>query len=154
MCSGRSPPFPADVTGAVTIGNSLPEIAAVADECRRIAERIGLDASATADVQVALDEIVSNAIRYAFPEGERHSISVRFRVVDAALEVTIEYSGVAFDPANAPPPDRSAPLAQRRVGGLGAHFARELMDEIRYRRVGELNRVTLVRGPTPPEGGT
>lgn len=128
-------------------------MAAVADECRRVAQDAGLDASALADVQVAIDEIVSNAVRHAFPDGGRHSITVRFRSVGAALEVTIEYGGVPFDPAEAPaPPDRGTPLANRAPGGLGLHFARELMDEVRYRRIGDLNRVTLTRKPTRPAG--
>lgn len=154
MCSGRTRFHPEGVAGAITIGNTLSEMAAVVDECRRVARDAGLDASAHADVQVAIDEIVSNAIRYAFPEGGRHPITVRFRLVGTALEVTIEYGGVPFDPAQAPsPPDRGTPLADRPVGGLGAHFARKLMDEVRYRRIGDLNCVTLTRGPTRPAGG-
>lgn len=130
---------------AITIGNALPEIAAVAQRCREFAQGAGIDADALADLQVALDEVLSNAIRYAFPDGGSHPIDVRFRGSAHTVEVTIDYGGIAFDPANAPPPDLHAPPGERRGGGLGIHFVRQLMDETRYRRTGGRNRVTLVR---------
>lgn len=137
--------FGRQAPAAVTIGNALPEIAAVAQRCREFAQGAGMDADALADLQVALDEVLSNAIRYAFPDGGSHPIDVRFRASARAVEVTIEYGGIAFDPADAPPPDLRSPLAERREGGLGIHFVRQLMDETRYRRAGGRNRVTLVR---------
>jgi anti-sigma regulatory factor (Ser/Thr protein kinase) len=131
--------------GKVTIGNALPQIAAVAAECHRVAHWVGVEADALADLQVALDEILSNAIRYAFPDGGSHPIVVCFSYDGTAIEITVEYGGVPFDPADAPPPDRDSPLSARRPGGLGVHFARELMDQLHYRRVGMTNCVTLVR---------
>lgn len=133
------------VLTAITIGNVLPEIAAVAQRCREFARDAGIGADVLADLQVALDEVLSNAIRYAFPDGGSHPIDVRFRASARAVEVTIEYGGIAFDPADAPPPDLRSPLGERREGGLGIHFVRQLMDETRYRRAGGRNRVTLVR---------
>ncbi|MCL4183757.1 MAG: ATP-binding protein [Burkholderiaceae bacterium] len=129
----------------ITIGNSLPEIAAVDAQCRRIAGFARLDADTLADLLLALDEILSNAIRHAFPDGGQHPITVRFHVDEQAIEVAIEYGGVPFDPADAPPPDRDKPLAERRTGGLGLHFTQALMDGLRYCRVGDVNRVTLVK---------
>lgn len=143
----RQPPV-----ATITIGNSLPEIAAVTAQCRRVAELAQLDGDALADVLLALDEILSNAIRHAFPQGGSHPITVRFHVGEAAIEVAIEYGGVPFDPADAPPPDRERPLAERRVGGLGLHFTQALMDELRYRRIGDVNRVTLMKKRTHHTG--
>jgi anti-sigma regulatory factor (Ser/Thr protein kinase) len=131
---------------SITIGNSLPEIAAVTAHCRQVAQRAQLDADTLADLLVALDEILSNAIRYAFPGGGLHPITVHFRLDDAAVEMVIEYGGVPFDPADAlPPADRDRPLAERRLGGLGIHFTQALMDGMRYSRIGEVNRVTLTK---------
>ena len=37
------------------------------------------------------------------------------------------------------------PLAERKIGGLGIHFVRQLVDEIRYERSGGKNIVSLTR---------
>lgn len=136
----------------ITIGNSMPEIAAVAARCREFGRLAGLDADALVDLQLALDEILSNAIRHALPDTDSRTIDVHFLARDDAIEVTVEYEGVPFDPAEAPPPDRRSPLPERRVGGLGVHFARELLDEMQYRRIGKLNRMTLIRKLPRPAG--
>ena len=63
-------------------------------------------------------------------------------------------NGQAFDPGNVPPPPaiNSATMSpdelasQMRVGGLGLHFIRNLMDEVTYtadRRGG--NRLVMVK---------
>lgn len=137
---------------SITIGNALPEIAAVAQCCRDFARRAAIDANALADLQVALDEVLSNAIRHAFPDGGSHPIDVRFRLSESVVEVTIEYAGLAFDPLSAAPPDLSTPLSERSEGGLGIHFVRQLMDETRYGRIGNINRLTLTRKREPRTG--
>ncbi len=146
-----SPTRPIEVV-SITIGNALPEIAAVAQCCSDFARRAGIDANALADLQVALDEVLSNAIRHAFPDGGFHPIDVRFRLSASAVEVTIEYAGLAFDPLSAAPPDLDSPLSERSEGGLGIHFVRQLMDETRYRRIGETNHLTLTRRRTRHTG--
>ena len=94
---------------------------------------------------VALDEVLTNIAQYAYPDPGDHAIHVVFGVYHDRVEVVIEDGGRPFDPLGAPPPDRAAPLSDRRVGGLGIHFVRNLMSEVQYARVGETNRLTLKR---------
>ena len=59
-----------------------------------------------------------------------------------------------FDPTTAPvtPPSATASVHDREAGGLGIHFVRHLMDEVRYVRDGARNRVRLrklLRRPAP-----
>ena len=60
-----------------------------------------------------------------------------------ALEAEVEDDGRPFDPLGVPAPDLQAPLPERRVGGLGIHFVRRLMSEVRYARVDGRNRLVL-----------
>jgi anti-sigma regulatory factor (Ser/Thr protein kinase) len=111
----------------------------------------GVPDDARRDVQVALDEIVNNAVRHAAP---RHpAIDVRLSIAGADIEIGIEDDGEPFDPRDAPAPDLALPLADRPVGGLGLFLVRKLMDDVEYRRSGGKNCVTLRRrlsGPRPP----
>jgi anti-sigma regulatory factor (Ser/Thr protein kinase) len=95
------------------------------------------------DLQVALDEIVNNVLRHAAP---RHpSIEVRLAIHGAHVEAVVVDDGAPFDPQAAPAPDLTQPLETRRVGGLGIHLVRQLMDDVAYRPREGRNELTLRR---------
>jgi len=104
-----------------------------------------LPSDAVADMQVALDEVLTNIVQYAYPEPGLHDIHVAFSVYHDSIEAVVEDRGQSFDPLSVAPVDRSAPLRERRLGGLGVHFVRNLMSEVAYARVGGTNRVMLRR---------
>jgi len=98
-----------------------------------------------ADMQVALDEILSNILHHGFAGGARHRIEVRLSVDPHALVAEVEDDCPPFDPLAVPSPDLGASLKDRRVGGLGVHFVRNLMNEVQYSRSGARNRLVLKR---------
>jgi len=51
--------------------------------------------------------------------------------------------GIPFDPFSLSEPSISPDLSDRKVGGLGVFFIREVADSIAYRRDGEVNVLTL-----------
>jgi anti-sigma regulatory factor (Ser/Thr protein kinase) len=53
--------------------------------------------------------------------------------------------GHAFDPLDVKPPNLSAEIEDRQIGGLGIHMLRELADNISYERRDGTNRVTLTK---------
>jgi anti-sigma regulatory factor (Ser/Thr protein kinase) len=118
-------------------------------------DRVGRDLRVPPDVvtdlRIALDEIVTNIVNYAYTDNARHDISIHCEVREGRLETTIEDDGIAFDPLAAPEPDLDSPLATRRVGGLGVHFVKNLVNSIAYERVDGRNRLTL-KQQTAPHG--
>jgi serine/threonine-protein kinase RsbW len=70
-------------------------------------------------------------------------------VLDNAIEATIEDDGVPFNPLDIAAPDTRAPLRERRIGGVGLHFVKNLMSEVSYNRIGSHNRLVLRRIMTP-----
>jgi anti-sigma regulatory factor (Ser/Thr protein kinase) len=95
------------------------------------------------DVTLALEEIVVNIIRYGFPEGGKHEILIRLSLEDGAVAVAVEDQGVPFNPLEAPPPDLESPLEKRRIGGLGIHIVKSIVDAVDYRREAGRNCLTL-----------
>jgi serine/threonine-protein kinase RsbW len=93
-------------------------------------------------VQVALDEVLSNTVRSALPDGSGR-IDVQFDLQDGLLDILVVDDGAAFDPLSRPVPDTGAPLEARPVGGLGIHLVRQLMDTVEYERRGGTNRLRL-----------
>jgi anti-sigma regulatory factor (Ser/Thr protein kinase) len=130
-------------TAEIVIANAFPETGRVTSLLAELAREHGLPAAATADMSVALDEVLSNIIKYGYADTNRHEITIRFIVSARELTAEVEDDGRAFDPLSAPPPDLHKPLAERKIGGLGIHFLRTLLTEVSYCRAGDHNRLVL-----------
>jgi len=100
--------------------------------------------------QLALDELLTNAVSYAFEDDEgdevEPSISLALAVTDSTLEATVEDNGRPFNPLrDAPVPDLSLSAEDRRVGGLGIHLTKAFVQTLSYERVDGRNRLNLVQ---------
>ena len=120
----------------------LEQVVRLVDE---LAAAHRLPSGAVTDMQVALDEVLTNIVQYAHTDGGAHDIRVRLTVSPDALQAEIEDDGRPFDPLALPPPDLRGALAERAVGGLGIHFVKRLMTEVRYAFVDNRNRLVLTK---------
>ena len=111
-------------------------VSALKEACRLPAETVF-------DIRVVLDELISNIIKYGYDDGAVHDIHLTLSADAAAVEISIEDDGKAFDPFALPAPDLSLPLEQRPIGGLGLHFVRRLMDIVQYKRDNNHNYMFL-----------
>ena len=88
------------------------------------------------DLILAVDELVTNIIRYGYGQ-EPGKITIRIQPEDKGLVITLIDFAHPFDPTTAPEPRLDLPLEERGVGGLGIYLARELTDGMEYRRKSE-----------------
>ena len=99
-------------------------------------------------VRLALDELLSNVIRYAYDDSAVHRIGLKLET-GAPFFLTIEDDGNPFDPlADAPPPVLDGPVEDRPIGGLGLHILKQMGLRLAYRREAGRN---VVRVDFPPE---
>src|SRR5262245_54491509 len=105
-------------------------------------------------MNLALDEILSNIVKYAYAVPEAGSIDVELAYSDNKLTASIEDHGVPFDPFGRQISIPHGPLESRREGGLGIVFVKSLLDSVAYERIGDRNKVTLtiVVRPADPSG--
>lgn len=111
----------------------------------RFAGENGLPPPVLHDLNVVLDEALNNIIAHAYDDGVHGEITVRMERRQGAIAITIEDRGRPFDPRQVSAPDLAAPLRSRKVGGLGIHFMRSLMDDITYTRFNDMNRLCLTK---------
>jgi len=115
--------------------------ALVDQECRAA----GGDARSCGDLKLAVDEACTNVIEHGY-EGRSGTIRLSVAENGGSLTVIIEDRGLPFDPSSVAPPDLSAGWRDRKIGGLGWHFIRSCVDEIRYEPGADgRNRLTLVK---------
>jgi serine/threonine-protein kinase RsbW len=129
----------------LTIRNDRAELSVLRDTLDRTAAAHGISGKPLYELQVVLDEIVSNIIKYAWPEGGVHELLVRLTVAGAVVEVEVIDDGQPYDPRNAPPPPPAAPGIKPRPGGVGVHMVKQLVDRFDYERVDGYNRVKLTK---------
>ena len=95
-------------------------------------------------VNLVLEELILNIMDYG-AEGGDPDISLSIESSGDSISIDLSDSGRPFDPlTEAPEPDLDASVSERRVGGLGVHLTKTLMDEVHYAREGERNRISIV----------
>ena len=129
----------------LTLLNRRPEIARAQDELERFATRHALPDRPLHDVQLALEEHLTNVVNHAYQDDRQHSIHVRFAFLPPELRIEVEDDGRPFNPLEHPTPDLSVPLERRPVGGLGIHMIRKSLDGLEYRRSKETNILVMVK---------
>lgn len=129
----------------IQVRNDIAEVTRVRDALDSLGEELRIPARALMQIQVALDEIVSNVVKYSWSDGANHEFFVRITADTEIVTLEIIDDGVAFDPCSVP--DLGAlPVDRRpRLGGRGIHMIRRLMDGFAYRRINGRNHTTLTK---------
>lgn len=101
-------------------------------------------------VNLALEEVVSNVMLYAYPNknGQVFVEFARNEMPDPqhpTLIFTVTDGGIPFDPTSQAEADITSSVENRKIGGLGIHLVRQLMDEIHYSREEGKNILTLIK---------
>ena len=133
----------------LSLVNDLRSIAVAAGNIDAFCARHGLAEEIAFDVQLAVDELVTNTIGYGYDDDGEHRIDLVLRLEDGTPAIEIADDGRAFDPLRAVEPDFSAPLEDRARGGLGIYLLRKTMDSVAYRRQDGRNVVTLTKRVAP-----
>ncbi|MEO8602268.1 MAG: ATP-binding protein [bacterium] len=129
----------------ITLRTDLAELARLAAFVEQFADEAALAVAVAFQLNLVLDELVTNSIDYGHAEATRGSATIHLRLERVAdvVEVDLIDEGLAFDPRTLPEPNLDAPLAERPIGGLGIHLVRRYVDEFDYRREGGRNHIRL-----------
>ena len=101
-------------------------------------------------IRLALEEIATNIVRYAYDEEREKDIRITLTSMGRSLTMEVVDDGKPFDPfSDAPPPDLGSSVVDRPIGGLGIHLVRTMMDEAHYRREDGSNKVILIKRGKP-----
>ena len=137
--------MPLPPTTHIVIRNNMADLAVLTTALERVGAEHGMQEQSMFQLQVALDEIVSNVIKYAWPEGGAHDIEIRITPREEGIEVEIIDDGRMFDPRNAPKRDKPLPGQRPQPGGVGVQMTKQLVDRIDYVRIGNRNHTTLTK---------
>ena len=95
-------------------------------------------------MNLAIEELFTNIIKYSADSGSDISIHLDIAAGDLVIKIT-DFDVEAFDMTAADRVDIDKPLEERRVGGIGLHLVRNMVDKITYEYKDRKACITLVK---------
>jgi serine/threonine-protein kinase RsbW len=125
---------------------TLESLKPIRDYVTLAANTAGLGKTRAYGLALAVDEIATNIITHGYEEaGRTGDIIIHAQVTKGMVEITMEDTGIPFDPwSHANPESLNVPLEERGMGGLGIFLAQKNVDEFRYDYVDGHNHNTFV----------
>jgi serine/threonine-protein kinase RsbW len=123
--------------------NCLSETGKLCHCIEDIAQSLGLAKKDVFAINLALEELFTNIVSYGYSDADEHRINIYCALEDRALVIRIEDDGDPFNPVEAAPPDFNCPLEESKIGGLGIHLVKKMMDDVTYERMNEKNIIVM-----------
>jgi len=95
-------------------------------------------------IKLAVEELFTNMVKYNTETSEKILIRIRLEGRQIVLEL-IDFDVDRFDPESVEKPDATQSIADRKVGGLGLHLVRSVVDKISYEYKNRQMNVTVVK---------
>lgn len=130
---------------AFELKNTASELATLCERLEDIGATLRLSRRSVFEINLALDELFTNIISYGYTDRAEHMVRVCVTAEGDRLTIVIEDDGVPFNPVDRPPPESPCRIEACKIGGLGIHLVKNLMDGIGYRRCGDRNVLTLTK---------
>ncbi len=123
--------------------SDLSELDSLCQNLETFGKKFGFSKKLIFEINLALDELFTNIISYGFKDDDQHIVKVTLTPGSDELCLCIEDDGNPFNPIEFETPDVSCSVEECKIGGLGIHIMKKLMDDVCYERCGDKNMLTL-----------
>lgn len=123
----------------------LQSLSACMQEVEAFLAGYGIPQEAVFATNLALEELVTNTIKYGYGSEAPRAIEVSLSLETQELSLLVIDDAHAFDPFSQPDPDFTLPAEKRPIGGLGIHLIRNMMSTCLYQREKNKNIVLLTK---------
>jgi serine/threonine-protein kinase RsbW len=112
------------------------------------AEMAGLDEAAAFHCQLAVDEACTNIIEHGYGGEDKGQIEIVCHASPDLLKIDLRDQAPPFDVSQVPEPPTNRSIDDMKIGGLGVHFVKTVMDEVVYSHQNGTNSLVLVKRRT------
>jgi len=102
------------------------------------------DINKLSDIDLIVEEIVVNIIKYGFEDISKGIIKVEIDTLERKTILNFLDNGIPFNPLTVPMPDIKLSLEDREIGGLGIFFVRQKSQKFDYSRENNQNKLSIV----------
>ncbi len=127
------------------IKNKISELERVAQFIEQIGEELQLDMELQMNLNLVMEEMVSNVIFYAYPKDEDSEIELLAKCDGKRLTFVISDQGKEFDPTAKEDADPDVNPAEREIGGMGIFIVKNIMNQVTYQRLEGRNLLTMTK---------
>ena len=127
----------------LVIKNDISEISKLATFIEGLSEELNLTPELNFNLNLVLEEAVSNVILYAYGKEVQKEITLLANMSNNNLIFVLTDSGKEFDPTKVPDADVTLSAEEREIGGLGIFLIRQIMDMVEYQRIDGKNVLTM-----------
>jgi anti-sigma regulatory factor (Ser/Thr protein kinase) len=128
---------------SISITNDLRELTHVLQLANVFLEPRELQSKLVYAVNLILEEILMNIIKYGYDDQDSHEIEVQIELEEDEVALTVIDDGKEFNPLSIPGPNRSKSAMDRIDEGLGLQFVRYMRNAMEYRREGDKNMLSI-----------
>jgi serine/threonine-protein kinase RsbW len=125
------------------IKNHVGELERVNKFIEEIGEELGLDMELLMNLNLVMEEMVSNVIFYAYPEGKTAEIELVAESNGKELTFMLSDQGKEFDPTAKEDADPDVNPMEREIGGMGIFIVKNIMNQVTYQRLEGKNLLTM-----------
>ena len=127
----------------IVIQNRIEELTRVNGFIEDICKELDIDGELLMNLQLVMEETLTNVIFYAHPEGCEADIRIQAESDGHELTFIVSDQGIAFDPTQKQDFHVDQNPAERENGGMGIFIVKNIMNEVSYQRVDGHNHLTL-----------
>ncbi len=115
------------------------------------ARKIGFNDDGTGEIELAVDELCTNIIRYSYNQDpdippELKQIEVEVEEIKKGIQITVKDHGKPFDPGRFPLVNLDDHISELRTHGLGIYTMKKFMDKLKHEyKEGRGNNITLIK---------
>lgn len=125
---------------------SISDIPKITEIIEGELEKIDCPMKVVIQINIAIDEIYSNIVRYAYLNGEGPA-TVSISIKDNSKTISIDFidEGIQYNPLEKADPDISLSAEKRDIGGLGIFMVKKTMDDMVYKFEDNKNKLTIIK---------
>ncbi len=127
--------------------NQLTELEKIVQFLEEVSEEWSIPPKTSMEVNLVIEELFTNIVFYAFDDGQEHRIELDIEMPEPNLiRLVLKDEGKPFNLL-----EKSADevvnqsIEERKIGGLGIHFVKEMMSKVEYERKNNENIVILTK---------
>ena len=127
----------------IRIKNQVNELERVNQFIEEICEELGLDMELQMNLNLVIEEMVSNVIFYAYPQEKSEEIELTAESDGKELTFVLSDKGMEFDPTKKDDADPNVNPMDRDIGGMGIYIVKNIMNQVTYQRLEGKNLLTM-----------
>jgi len=106
--------------------------------------KTGVDESVVFTINLVVEELFTNMVKYTYENSNEILLQIKKNADDLIIHLT-DFDVDPFDITKTAEVEAKQSLEERRVGGLGIHLVKQMIDKIEYEYKDRQSKIILIK---------